>query len=508
MAQMTSPTRPESRLNENFRWTPRQREVLELITRGYSNARIAEHLGVSLDGAKWHVSEIMSKLGVDSREEAADYWRVYNGFPARFSRIFYRIGIGGGLLRIVAGTATVALVATVAVAVLAIVRSGDDSTPGVEPAATPTVTDPDLSQCPVDDATCTDASFQFLYILSQSVDLLLGQSGPDLTLLEYGRPEAPISPSELGELVNEFMSYSDAARTDSIGSGEARIDSIACPAADPGCSEALGLGLTVIRPDGQRLFLLLTYSREQVSSNPPNFRTQLTGAEYGRYGDRTLSAWTLAPWRDDTYRTSLPAVGAPCPVDDARCNFAREVLDLVRAGNVEPLLAAAEPEMLECAEHLADDPICQGVPKGDSVPVFYAGDRSGEGRPVTAVEFGARLGALASGSSGDAGLRDGYGSGELQLAAIQCTVAAGETGPCPGDFSVVMTWLEPGTYVPVRRALALSFSMDESGTPHLRSFTEPSLISTLPHALYGGEIETTTMDNNPITLTWYPWRPQ
>ncbi|MGE3075110.1 MAG: helix-turn-helix transcriptional regulator [Dehalococcoidia bacterium] len=56
-------------------WTPREREVLERISRGLTNFEIAQDLGISLDGAKWHVSQILSKLGVTSREEAATYWK-------------------------------------------------------------------------------------------------------------------------------------------------------------------------------------------------------------------------------------------------------------------------------------------------------------------------------------------------------------------------------------------------------------------------------------------------
>ncbi|MGH2610551.1 MAG: helix-turn-helix domain-containing protein, partial [Tepidiformaceae bacterium] len=55
--------------------TPRQREVLALIARGRTNGEIAQQLGITLDGVKWHVREILSKLDVPSREEAAEVWR-------------------------------------------------------------------------------------------------------------------------------------------------------------------------------------------------------------------------------------------------------------------------------------------------------------------------------------------------------------------------------------------------------------------------------------------------
>ena len=54
--------------------TPREGQVVALLRRGYSNRDIAEELGISLGGAKYHVSEIISKLGVSNREEAAA-WR-------------------------------------------------------------------------------------------------------------------------------------------------------------------------------------------------------------------------------------------------------------------------------------------------------------------------------------------------------------------------------------------------------------------------------------------------
>ena len=54
--------------------TARQWEVLEHVREGMTNEQIARQLGISRDGAKFHVSEIITKLGVRSRREAAT-WR-------------------------------------------------------------------------------------------------------------------------------------------------------------------------------------------------------------------------------------------------------------------------------------------------------------------------------------------------------------------------------------------------------------------------------------------------
>jgi DNA-binding NarL/FixJ family response regulator len=53
--------------------TPREREVLELLTRGHANKRIAAELGVSEKTVKAHVGRILAKLGVSDRTQAALY---------------------------------------------------------------------------------------------------------------------------------------------------------------------------------------------------------------------------------------------------------------------------------------------------------------------------------------------------------------------------------------------------------------------------------------------------
>jgi NarL family two-component system response regulator LiaR len=51
--------------------TKREIEVLALVTQGLTNNQIAEELSVSLSTVQFHISNVLSKLGVSSRVEAA-----------------------------------------------------------------------------------------------------------------------------------------------------------------------------------------------------------------------------------------------------------------------------------------------------------------------------------------------------------------------------------------------------------------------------------------------------
>lgn len=55
------------------RLTPRQREVLALIVKGYSNQEIARELTISQKTVKTHVSNILGKLRLADRTQAAVY---------------------------------------------------------------------------------------------------------------------------------------------------------------------------------------------------------------------------------------------------------------------------------------------------------------------------------------------------------------------------------------------------------------------------------------------------
>ena len=112
--------------------TPREWEVHALLCEGLSNEAIAERLAISLAGAKYHVSEILSKLGVASREEAAawtrdqrPWWR--RGF-APFAALWPKAG--ASWLSIGAtGLVAIAIVAGFGLLVWGVVRTGGNEAP-------------------------------------------------------------------------------------------------------------------------------------------------------------------------------------------------------------------------------------------------------------------------------------------------------------------------------------------------------------------------------------------
>ncbi|HUJ87404.1 MAG TPA: response regulator [Burkholderiales bacterium] len=53
--------------------TPREREILECLTQGKSNKAIAKELAISVDTVKLHVRNLLTKLNLSSRVEAAVY---------------------------------------------------------------------------------------------------------------------------------------------------------------------------------------------------------------------------------------------------------------------------------------------------------------------------------------------------------------------------------------------------------------------------------------------------
>ncbi len=192
-----TPVSMRERLRTDYAWTVRQKQVLELMAQGRSNTEIAEELGLSLAGAKWHVSEILSKLQADQREEAAEYWRRYNGIAPRFERVFR--GLAGGLAtKWVAGAAGVLLVtgaATAAIVAVAIHTSSDelDEDSPIAPQAEPT---PDTVAPPVDASPRDSATFQWRW--DSAVDRnswIWVRADPQNIVASYGTRQVDFPPA-------------------------------------------------------------------------------------------------------------------------------------------------------------------------------------------------------------------------------------------------------------------------------------------------------------------------
>jgi DNA-binding NarL/FixJ family response regulator len=64
LANLLSKGKPRAQL------TPKEQQILQLMTQGYSNQQISDALHIGVSTVKNHVSNILSKLGAKSRVEA------------------------------------------------------------------------------------------------------------------------------------------------------------------------------------------------------------------------------------------------------------------------------------------------------------------------------------------------------------------------------------------------------------------------------------------------------
>jgi DNA-binding CsgD family transcriptional regulator len=109
--------------------TDREQQVLDLLRLGLTNRQIAARLGISADGAKYHVSEIIGKLGVRNRYDAAvwperrPWWSLGAFAPAALLR---RAQDLTWLSPAVAGALAVVVAAGVGLLVWGVVRMNSD----------------------------------------------------------------------------------------------------------------------------------------------------------------------------------------------------------------------------------------------------------------------------------------------------------------------------------------------------------------------------------------------
>jgi Tol biopolymer transport system component/DNA-binding CsgD family transcriptional regulator len=135
--------------------TPREWEVLALLREGLSNEEIAERLGFTLAGAKYHVSEILGKLGVESREEAAR-WSAAGERPRPWwAAIAAPIGLAwrkltsGPLPALTATSLAILIAAGIALLAWALLRTSGGGSSALSPTGTaPAVTQPAVVGAP------------------------------------------------------------------------------------------------------------------------------------------------------------------------------------------------------------------------------------------------------------------------------------------------------------------------------------------------------------------------
>lgn len=114
--------------------TPREWDVLTLVREGLTNPQIAERLGITMDAAKYHVSEILSKLGVETREEAAA-WE-----PRATEEQVLRPSWASALMRwwpALAWAASAVVVAGLALLLYGVLKSDDSAGDAVSASITP-----------------------------------------------------------------------------------------------------------------------------------------------------------------------------------------------------------------------------------------------------------------------------------------------------------------------------------------------------------------------------------
>ena len=448
-------------------WTPRQREVLDLLVRGRTNAQIADALGISLDGAKWHVSEVITKLGVDSREEAAEYWRARNGLRLRFTRALRALLPGAGWLKVGGALAAVAAGYAAVIAVVAFHESGAgdgralaDATPPAATAASTTAAvvtpQPSSPSATGIDRDGPDGFRSFAREVQSAWDRndtaffiqrMKGTSTP-CTASDVGLKSATgnqlcraAGDSYLGflsgpwrsewetvPLDTAFQTLTDISEsdqpsaTDRFGSGEMRIHSlnvspgdfriigtaiVRLPVANRSVGPArLAVALTAVFESGRWQFTSLLNAQvlaEDLLTPGTEFTSKLAALE---------------PFQRGAQPTVTAAAQSKCPTTTLACQAADDFARFLRFSDFDSMFKGVEATPMVCPGPEANGlggpyPLCNGAPAGQLRNGFPVTLHGSEGEVLSAPDFR----SLVTTSVGD--------PKRLRLRAIGCDASKG-----------------------------------------------------------------------------------
>lgn len=175
--------------------TPREQEVLSLVREGFTNEQIAARLGIGFETAKTHVAQIIGKLGVETREEAAAAWAARTRQPV-LRRIMGSVASISTLKIALIGTSALAVAAVAGLGVAVLLQSGDgdeslSATPSSSPAPTASGA-PTPTPSPVDVAYFPAGFQQFAYDAEAAIDA--GDASFLTTNVEFGQWDCGGSP--------------------------------------------------------------------------------------------------------------------------------------------------------------------------------------------------------------------------------------------------------------------------------------------------------------------------
>jgi DNA-binding CsgD family transcriptional regulator len=275
--------------------TPREQEVLDLLRRGLTNQQIADRLGISMPGARYHVSEILSKLGVGSRQEAA----AWQG-GMRFAPYHLLVPVLVKLKSLAGSAVKVASIAAMALAGIAIlafallVLDMRGRTGGDQELSSPTETS--VQTCSAPDDICTRAialeqallsrkDFDWVvqnypppgFIVCNTDDPYFGPTPP--RLCEGAGPSeqrfvynigysidtasGPLSAEEFKDALHSWVESPSASSGDQYGTAADRLFSVGCKETHPSqlrpaCADGFILVFSKIAANStQRSHLLL-----------------------------------------------------------------------------------------------------------------------------------------------------------------------------------------------------------------------------------------------------------